>query len=49
MSIPVQGNLRTSLPGFFFFVALEQKGFLRLVVAFAFRETLMFSLKVRRQ
>ena len=39
MSIPVQGNLRRSLPGFFFFIALEQKGFLRLVVAFAFRET----------
>ena len=49
MSIPVQGNLRRSLPGFFFFIGLEQKGFLRLVVAFAFRETSMFSLKVRRQ
>ena len=48
-SIPVQGNLRRSLPGFSFFIALEQKGFLRLVVAFAFRETSTFSLKVRRQ
>ena len=43
------GKLAEISSAFFCFIALEQKGFLRLVVAFAFRETSMFSLKVRRR